>query len=81
MIDVQKACEIATAKRHEPFVTAVIDVGRGYVVDTTPEIGVELETAPVFVDKKTGETSAYFIPTHWKEFKQGKICEIPAEFR
>lgn len=81
MIDIQNACEIATKERNEPFVSAVTDVGRGFVVATTAKKGEVADVPPLLINKKTGKTESYFIPMHFAEIKQGKRCEIPAEYR
>lgn len=80
MIDVEKACEIATMERKEPYVEVITDVGSGYVIGTTAENGDVAMLPPVFVDKKTGAAESYFVPQHFAELKQGTKMQIPSRF-
>lgn len=54
MIGVEKACEIATTERNEPFVDVITDIGSGFVIGTMAEDG-EVSTFPLFLFTKTVE--------------------------
>lgn len=80
MIDVEKACEIATQERHEPFVNVITDIGRGYVIGTMNEDGETADLPPVFVDKETGKSESFFIPLHFAEIHKGTKVQVPSKF-
>lgn len=81
MIDVEKACEIATKERHEPFVDVITDIGRGYVIGTMNKDGEVAELPPVFVDKGSGKTEDFFVPKHFDEIRKGVKVTVPFKFR
>lgn len=81
MIDVEKACEIATKEMYEPFVDVITDIGRGYVIGTMNEDGKTADLPPVFVDKETGKAESYFIPSYFAEIRKGVELEVPPKFK
>ena len=81
MINVEQACEIAIRETQEPFITAITDVGRGYVIGTTAIIGEVPTGSPLLIDKETGKTEVYFIPHHFEELKKGIKVKVPSKYR
>ena len=81
MIGVEKACEIATTERNEPFVDVITDIGSGFVIGTMAKDGEVADLPPVFIDKSTGKVEDFFIPKHFEEMKNGKQIKIPSKYR
>lgn len=81
MIYVEKACEIATTERNDPFVDVITDIGKGFVIGTMTKDGEVADIPPLFVDKETGKTEVYFIPMHFAELRKGTKVKIPSKFK
>lgn len=81
MISIEKACEIVTKKRKEPFVTDITDVKRGYVIGTSMLNGEVADIPPVFIDKDSGQIESYFVPDHFDELRAGKKVDIPLKYQ
>ena len=64
MIGVEKACEIATTERNEPFVDVITDIGSGFVIGTMAEDGEIAEMFPVLVYKESGKAETFRVPEH-----------------
>ena len=80
MIDIEKACEIATKELKEPFIDTIIDVGSGFVIGTVAENGDIAEQFPLFVCKDSGKTEFFFVPGRIEELKKGKFVKIPSKY-
>lgn len=70
MIGVEKACEIATTERNEPFVDVITDIGSGFVIGTMAEDGEVAEMFPVLVYKDSGKAETFRVPEHIEEMKK-----------
>lgn len=81
MIGVEKACEIATTERNEPFVDVITDIGSGFVIGTMAEDGEVAEMFPVLVYKDSGKAETFRVPEHIEEMKNGKQIKIPSKYR
>lgn len=81
MIDVKKACELATKANNEPYVSSIIDIGHSFVISTLSEDGLSADVMPLMVSKATGKTETCFFPDYFDEISQGKDIDIPAEYR
>lgn len=81
MIGVEKACEIATTERNEPFVDVITDIGSGFIIGTMAEDGEVAEMFPVLVYKDSGKTETFRVPEHIEEMKNGKHIKIPSKYR
>lgn len=81
MIGVEKACDIATTERNEPFVDVITDIGSGFVIGTMAKDGEVADLPPVFINKDSGNTENFFIPEHFEEMKNGKTVDIPSKYR
>ena len=81
MIGVEKACEIATTERNEPFVDVITDIGSGFVIGTMAEDGEVAEMFPVLVYKDSGKVETFRVPEHIEEIKNGKQIKIPSKYR
>lgn len=81
MIGVEKACEIATTERNEPFVDVITDIGSGFVIGTMAEDGEVAEMFPVLVYKESGKAETFRVPEHIEEIKNGKQIKIPSKYR
>lgn len=80
MIGVEKACEIATTERNEPFVDVITDIGSGFVIGTMAEDGEVAEMFPVLVYKESGKAETFRVPEHIEEMKNGKSVRIPSKY-
>ena len=81
MISVEKACEIATKERKEPFVESIIDVGYGFVIGTADENGIIKECFPTLVHKEDGNVEPFRVPEYMDDLKNGKKVRIPIKYR
>lgn len=81
MIDVKKACELATKENKEPFVSSIIDIEHSFVISTLSADGLEADVMPLMVNKETGKTETCFFPDCFDEISRGKDVDIPAEYQ
>ena len=80
MIGVEKACEIATTDRNEPFVDTITDVGYGFVIGTVAKNGDIAEQFPVLVYKDSGKAETFRVPEFLEELGNGKSVRIPPKY-
>lgn len=81
MINIEKACEIATKERKEPFIDVITDIGNAFVIGTVAENGDVAEQFPVIVNKDNGRTEIFCIPDHIEKIKTGKSIKVPSRYR
>lgn len=82
MVDLMKACALATQAYGMPYVRSVTDIGHSFVIDVTdggdniPDV-----SGPPMVNKETGKVDVCLIPKYFRELSSGIKIEIPAEYR
>ena len=81
MIGLEKACENVIALRGYPYVSEIVDVGGAYIIGVTNETGVVSDSAPVYVNKKTGYVGALCVPAHFEKLEKGKKIKIPEKYK
>ena len=81
MLDVIKACALATKDRNEPYVVEIIDIGHSYVVSTLSTKGESADVSPCILNKKTGAIGVCFVPDYWNELIAGQIIPVPEEYQ
>lgn len=81
MISIEKACEIATKERKEPFVESIIDVGYGFVISTVDENGMPSDCFPTLVYKENGNVEYFRVPEYIDDIKNGKKVRIPVKYK
>ncbi len=81
MIDIEKACEIATTQRNKPFVDVITDIGSGFVIGIISKDGEVAEQFPVLVHKDSGKAEPFRVPEHLAELKTGKTVNVPSKYK
>jgi hypothetical protein len=81
MIDVERACGVATKLRNEPYVDVITDIGNGFVIGTMSKDGEVSDVSPVFVNKADGKTEIFFIPDNFERMQKGKQISVPSKYR
>lgn len=81
LISITEACKIATRERNEPYIGVITDIGHSYVIDTISENGETADMPSCMVNKKSGKTSACFIPDYWEKLKKGKNITVPEGYQ
>lgn len=82
MVDVMKACALATQAYGMPYIRSVTDIGHSFVIDVTDGAdNVPDVSGPPMVDKETGKVNVCFIPQYFQELNKGIKVEIPTEYR
>lgn len=81
MISIEEACEKVIAIGDDPYVSAITDIGDGYVIGVMDENGEMPDTAPSYVNKKTGDIGAFFVPANFEKLEKGKKIQIPEKYK
>lgn len=81
MIDINKACEMATAYRNEPYISDIIDIGHSFVISTLSSEGESADVSPCMVNKQTGTVDICFFPDYFEEITKGKDVSIPKKYQ
>lgn len=81
MIDVIKACELATKERKESFVDVITDIGHSFVIGTKTSNGEVADVPPCMINKESGNIDICFIPDYFEELEKGSIVEVPKDYK
>ena len=81
MLTLEKACELATKTRNEPYLDVIIDIGHSFVMSTLSKEGLSADIPPLMLNKENGSVGVFFPPQHLKEFSKGKNIEVPIEYQ
>lgn len=81
MISIEKACEIATEYRREPFVDTITDIKSGFVIGTMSRDGAIADLPPLLIDKESGKSEPFFVPDHFEEIRNGMSLDVPPQYK